>query len=132
MERLDSNFVLKIANTIWAQIKGIAGIPVVCSWGVKNVRATQLLVPYGGGDCFMAALAFDVNGFQYKGTVIVGYDEGADYYRIFKQEIDGDLKQIHKDVCFDELANLLDTLIETGNMTQEEYNSKIEKAYSFA
>lgn len=73
----------------------------------------------------MAALVMQVNGFQFKGTVYVALDEGSDYYRIYGEK-DGISKEYYSDVSFDELGDKLDSMIETGNMTEEEYQQQID------
>lgn len=39
-------------------------------------------------------------------------DEGSDYYRIYGEK-DGTTKEYHHDVAFDELGDVLDSMIET-------------------
>ena len=46
--------------------------------------------------------------------------QGSDYYRIYGEK-DGTTKEYHHDISFDELGDVLDSMIETGGMTKEEY-----------
>ena len=73
----------------------------------------------------MAALVMQVNGFQFQGKVYIALDEGSDYYRIYGEK-DGTTKEYHHDVAFDELGDVLDSMIETGGMTKEEYQAKVK------
>ena len=77
----------------------------------------------------MAALVMQVNGFQFQGKVYIALDEGSDYYRIYGEK-NGTTKEYHHDIAFDELGDVLDSMIETGGMTKEElmlisYSSQI-------
>ena len=73
----------------------------------------------------MAALVMQVNGFQFQGKVYIALDEGSDYYRIYGEK-NGTTKEYHHDVTFDELGDVLDSMIETGGMSKEEYQAKIK------
>ena len=85
--------------------------------------ATQIIKNTNGEDFTMAALVMQVNGFQFQGKVYIALDEGSDYYRIYGEK-DGTTKEYHHDIAFDELGDVLDSMIETGNMTKEEYQAK--------
>ena len=50
---------------------------------------------------------------------------GSDYYRIYGEK-DGTTKEYHHDIAFDELGDVLDSMIETGGMTKEEYQAKVK------
>ena len=62
-------------------------------------------------------------GFQFQGKIYIALDEGSDYYRIYGEK-DGTTKEYHHDIAFDELGDVLDSMIETGGMTKEEYQAK--------
>ena len=75
------------------------------------------------------ALVMQVNGFQFQGKIYIALDEGSDYYRIYGEK-DGTTKEYHHDIAFDELGDVIDSMIETGGMTKEElmlisYSSQI-------
>lgn len=74
----------------------------------------------------MAALVMQVNGFCFKGNVYIALDEGADYYRIYGEQ-NGETKEYHHDIAFDELGSVQDVMIETGGMSQQEYQAKVEE-----
>lgn len=69
----------------------------------------------------MAALVMQVKGFQFQGKVYIALDEGSDYYRIY-----GATKEYHHDIAFDELGDVLDSMIETGGMSKEEHHAKVK------
>lgn len=77
----------------------------------------------------MAALILTVEGFCFQGNVYVALDEGSDYYRIYFQT-ENNLEEKRADVAFDELGSILDSLIESGGMSQEEYEAKIAEEYN--
>lgn len=129
MKKLNNESVLKVVNTIWAQLKGTTDANVICSWGIQNPRATQLLVPVDGKECWMAALVFDVNGFKYKGVVMVAYDDGWDYYRIFVLGENGKPQEVMSEVYFDEMGDKLDYIIEKGELSDVEYRKLIIREY---
>ena len=81
--------------------------------------ATQIIKNTTGEDFTMAALVMQVNGFQFQVKVYIALDEGSDYYRIYGEK-DGMTKEYHHDISFDELGDVLDSMIETGGMTKEE------------
>ena len=86
--------------------------------------ATQIVKKVNGEDFTMATLVMQVNGFQFQGTLYIALDEGSDYYRIYGEN-DGTTKEYHHDIAFDELGDVLDSMIETGSMTKEEYQEKV-------
>ena len=58
-------------------------------------------------------------GFQCQGKIYIALDEGSDYYRIYGEK-DGTTKEYHHDISFDELGDVLDSMIETGGMSKED------------
>ena len=50
---------------------------------------------------------------------------GSDYYRIYGEK-DGTTKEYHHDIAFDELGDVLDSMIEIGGMTKEECQAKVK------
>ena len=100
-------------------------IDIINSWGISKMYATQIVKNVNGEDFTMAALVMQVNGFQFQGKVYIALDEGSDYYRIYGEK-DGTTKEYHHDIAFDELGDVLDSMIETGGMTKEEYQAKVK------
>ena len=87
--------------------------------------ATQIIKNTNGEDFTMAALVMQVNGFQFHGKVYIALDEGSDYYHIYGEK-DGTTKEYYHDIAFDELGDVLDSMIETGGMSKEEYQAKVK------
>ena len=98
-------------------------IDIINSWGISKMYATQIVKNVNGEDFTMAALVMQVNGFQFQGKIYNALDEGSDYYRIYGEK-DGTTKEYYHDIAFDELGDALDSMIETGGMTKEEYQAK--------
>ena len=121
MKALDREHVRSVVNTIFSQILHTTSMDVINSWGISSINATQINIE----DFAMAALALQVNGFQFQGKVYIALDEGSDYYRIYGEK-DGKTKVYHRDIAFDEPGNVLDSMIETGGMTQKEYQEKVK------
>jgi hypothetical protein len=80
------------------------------SWGINKLTATTI-----DG---MAALKFNVRGRLHRGSVIIAYDEGSDYYQIFLRDANGDRK-IAEDVDFESLSSIIDRHVETGDNAEE-------------
>lgn len=70
-----------------------------------------------------------VEGFSFQGQVYVALDEGSDYYRIYVKDGE-ELKEQHIDVSFEELGQTLDSIIETGGMSEEQYQERIVQEYN--
>lgn len=121
---MDNSFTIRVATTIWQQLKDFTDFSVLWSWGIHKVRPVALGSQSG--------LAFDVNGFQYKGTVIIKLDEGADLYDICLVQ-EGILTIVRSEVYFDELGSIIDDIVERRQgMSDEEYGQMVESAYSEA
>jgi len=121
---MDNSFTIRVATTIWQQLKDFSDFSVLWSWGIHKVRPVALGSQSG--------LAFDVNGFQYKGTVIIKLDEGADLYDICLVQ-EGKLTIVRSEVYFDELGSMIDDIVERRQgMSDEEYGQMVESAYSEA
>ena len=125
MKTLDREHVRSVVNTIFSQLLHTTSIDVINSWGISKMYATQIVKNVNGEDFTMAALVMQVNGFQFQGKVYIALDEGSDYYRIYGEK-DGTTKEYHHNISFDELGDVLDSMIETGSMTKEEYQAKVK------
>ena len=129
MESLSRNHIRSVVNTIWSQLVTTTSPDVIGSWGLSSLSATQIVKKINGYDLAMAALILTVEGFCFQGNVYVALDEGSDYYRIYFQT-ENNLEEKRADVAFDELGSILDSLIESGGMSQEEYEAKIAEEYN--
>ena len=129
MEKLSREHIRRVVNTIWTQLVGTTSPDVIGSWGLSSLSATQMVKRINGSDLTMAALILTVEGFCFQGQVYVALDEGSDYYRIYFKIADN-LEEKRADVAFDELGSVLDSLIESGGMSKQEYEAKIEEEYN--
>ena len=87
--------------------------------------ATQIIKNVNGEDFTMAVLVMQVNGFQFQDKIYIALDEGSDYYRIYGEKNET-TKEYHHDISFEELGDVLDSMIETWGMTKEEYQAKVK------
>lgn len=125
MVTLEKEHVRGVVNTILGQLLQTTTPDVINSWGISSLYATQVVKRAKGYDYAMAALAMQVNGFQFQGKVFVALDEGADYYRIYGEQ-GRELKEFYSDIACDELGNTLDSMIETGGLSHQEYQEKVK------
>lgn len=86
---------------------------VVFSWGFHRPTA----LPDNRG------LAFQVEGFKYKGMVKVIYNVGADLF-----EIHLDDGSIEEDVYADQLVDIIDSMVERT----DNYSQSVKKTYNIA
>lgn len=115
-------FTQQVAETIYDQIKW-GGFDVFCSWGISKKMILELDGKSG--------LAIKVNGLLHKGWVIILLNEGSDTYEVYTSKYqkfeNAELKE--EIVYCDELWRVIDTIVETGNMTLEEYKENVNKEY---
>lgn len=128
METLSKEHVRQVVNTIWMQLVVTTAPDVIGSWGISRLSAKQIVRNINGYDFTMAALILNVDGFLFQGNVYVALDEGCDYYRIYFEK-DGKLEEKRVDIAFDELGGVLDSLIESGGMSKQEYDAKVTEKY---
>lgn len=126
MKTLDKEHVRSVVNTIFYQLIHTTSLDVINSWGMHKLCATQIVRTINDVDFTMAALVMHVNGFQFQGMVYIALDECSDYYRIYGEK-DGTTKEYYHDISFDELGDALDSMIETGGMSKEEYQEKVKE-----
>ena len=86
---------------------------VVCSWGFRS--------PY----VVKNGVRFHVNGFQHKGWCEVMYDEGRDTFIFSTFGKGGRVLSVVEDVYFDNLIDVIDSAVETGKMSEEQYKEKV-------
>lgn len=89
---------------------------VPMAWGTDKLTATI----YNK----MPAVKFSVNGFLFKGFVIVAYHEGTDFYKIFTSNVDGYKLQFNN-VSFDCLVNFIDKFVETDDSKSDDYKNNV-------
>lgn len=108
---------MSLVRCIYRQIVAGATMPVVMSWGARDFRG----IDFEG----MVTLTFRVNGFHFKGEVLISYNNGLDLYEIRFRKDNTITKTICEVYC-DMLGEILDREIEIGDMTLSEYQSKVE------
>lgn len=110
----------KQVKTIFDYLFYNPGIPM--SWGCEGFAAVH--------HCGRIGLKFHVSGFKFTGIIIVCYNEGRDYYEIWKQPegSNGNGERFAEDVCFADLVAFIDAEVETDNPDGEEYQAKASKA----
>jgi hypothetical protein len=107
---MEAEYILNTAETIRQQLVHLTDMNILMSWGINKLTATTI-----DG---MAALKFNVRGRLHRGSVIIAYDEGSDYYQIFLRDSTGDRK-IAEDVDFESLSSIIDRNVETGDNAEE-------------
>lgn len=111
------DYCLSMANTIQKSLFCSITPAMFCSWGVSKRTATF----YNE----MPALLLRVNGLQYKGDILIAYNEGTDYFECYFLDKKMTVLSSLKDISFDELGIILDERIEKPrDMTEAEYSNK--------
>mgnify|MGYP000930049365 CR=1 FL=1 len=114
---MENNYIKSVAETILSQLKGTTMLNVLASWDIRNFAFTEVRE--------MPSLTFLVNGFKFKGRIFICLNEGADAYEIYSLKEQEKIQLVKNDVMFDEMGDVLDRYIETGENTTEEYNNKV-------
>ena len=86
---------------------------IVFSWGAHEFHAIR------------NGLLFKVEGFLHTGYVKVIYDEGSDTFIVRIESLTGELKEERTDVYFDELVNVIDSIVERC----ENYKERVKAEY---
>ena len=86
---------------------------IVWSWGFNSPKAIA------------NGLSFKVQGFKFKGSVEVIYNEGTDLFDIsFVKR--GEIVEVVEGIYIDQLVNVIDSQVEKVN----NYNERVEAEYS--
>lgn len=96
---------------------------------IMRVLKSQLMVVWSWGFNSPKAIAnglrFKVQGFKFKGTVEVVYNEGTDLFDIsFVKR--GEIVEVVEGIYIDQLVNVIDSQVEKVN----NYNERVEAEYS--
>lgn len=108
---------MELVNTIYRQIFISATHQQAMSWGLHSLKGIDFMG--------MVTLSFKVNGFIFKGEVLISYNNGLDLYEVRFRKDNTITKTIYEVYC-DMLGEILDREIEIGDMTLSEYQSKVE------
>jgi len=107
---MEKEYVLQIAQTIKEQLVGMTPAPVIMSWGITEFAATIYRD--------LPALRIKLNGRLHTGYVMIVLN-GSDYYEVYL--LSGSATEcVSKEVCFDELGDVIDRAVESGT-DQAEY-----------
>lgn len=104
--------MFEISKYVYRVLLGGNNAPVVQSWGAHDFKATQ------------NGLRFEVQGFQFTGTVEIICNEGCDLFQI---DLNGETQA--EGVYIEDLVGTVDRLVEKGNMTDEEYKAAVVAHY---
>lgn len=118
---MEQDFVLKIGNEIYRQIRCGVTMDIIMSWGVSKRIATVYQD--------RATLALRVSGVLHKGWVYVSLDEGRDCYVVTLLSADkSKVIKVRDEVYCEELGNVIDNLVER----KEEWTDDMYKELAFA
>lgn len=111
---METNHVNEVAHGIFDVLKMSPAL--VMSWGAVKFQT----------DVYknMPALKFPVRGFIFTGTVVVALNKGADLYEVYCIEDNGEIVNSREYVYFDELAEVIDKMVEK-DCSQQEYKKNI-------
>ena len=120
MKRLSKKQIGRAVCTILQQFALTTPLNVVYSWGVTNKVATQIEITVDGMEKNVAALMMDVNGFNYQGRLYVTNNRVKQTFGLYSEQ-NGILHEEKKSIAYKDLGQALDTVIETGGMSQQKH-----------
>ena len=126
MKRLRKKQIGRAACTILQQLALTTPLNVVYSWGVTNKVATQIEITVDGMERTVAALMMDVNGFNYQGRLYVINNRVKQTFGLYSER-NGMLHEENENIAFKYLGQVLDAVIETGGMSQQEYLKRLRE-----
>ena len=126
MKRLRKKQIGRAVCTILQQLALTTPLNVVYSWGVTNKVATQIEITVDGMERTVAALMMDVNGFNYQGRLYVTNNRVKQTFGLYSER-NGMLHEENENIAFKDLGQVLDTVIETGGMSQQEHLQRLRE-----
>ena len=126
MKRLRKKQIGRAACTILQQLALTTPLNVVYGWGVTNKVATQIEITVNGMEKTVAALMMDVNGFNYQGRLYVTNNRVKQTFGLYSER-NGMLHEENENIAFKDLGQVLDAVIETGGMSQQEYLQRLRE-----
>ena len=126
MKRLRKKQIGRAACTILQQLALTTPLNVVYGWGVTNKVATQIEITVDGMERTVAALMMDVNGFNYQGRLYVTNNRVKQTFGLYSER-NGMLHEENENIAFKDLWQVLDAVIETGGMSQQEHLQRLRE-----
>ncbi len=126
MKRLRKKQIGRAVCTILQQLALTTPVNVVYSWGVTNRKATQIKVHTEGRERNLAALMMEVYGFNYQGKLYVTLNSEKQRFGLYLEK-NGLLHEERNDILFGELGKVLDDIIETGGLNQQEHYQRLQE-----
>ena len=126
MKRLSKKQIGRAACTILQQLALTTPLNVVYGWGVTNKVATQIEITVDGMERTVAALMMDVNGFNYQGRLYVTNNRVKQTFGLYSER-NGMLHEENENIAFKDLWQVLDAVIETGGMSQQEHLQRLRE-----
>ena len=126
MKRLRKKQIGKTACIILQQLALTTPLNVVYSWGISNKVATQIDIMVDGVEKTVAALMMVVNGFNYRGRLYVTNDKTKQTFGLYSEQ-NGMLHEENVNIAYNDLEQVLDAVIETGGMSQQEHMQRLRE-----
>ena len=126
MKKLRKRQIGRAVCTILQQLALTTPLDVVYSWGITNKVATQIDTNVDGVEQTVAALMMDVNGFNYQGRLYVTNNRAKHTFGLYSEQ-NGLLHEEKKSIAYKDLGQVLDALIETDGMSQQEHQQRLRE-----
>jgi len=126
MKRLSKKQIGRTACTILQQLSLTTPLNIVYSWGITNKVATKIEITVDGMEKTVVALMMDVNGFNYRGRLHVTNNRVKQTFGLYSEQ-NGMLHEEKKSIAYKELGQVLDAVIETGGMSQQEHLQRLRE-----
>lgn len=126
MKRLRKKQIGKAVCAILQQLALTAPLNVVYSWGITNKVATQIEIMVDGKEKSVAALMMDINGFNYQGKLYVTTNRVKHTFGLYSEQ-NGMLHEENANIAYKDLGQVLDGVIETGGLSQQEHLQRLRE-----
>lgn len=126
MKKLRKKQIGRAVCTILQQLALTIPLNVVYSWVITNMVATQIEIIVDGVEQPVAALMMDVNGFNYQGRLYVTNNRVKQTFGLYSEQ-NGMLHEEKKSIAYKDLGQVLDAVIETGGMSQQEHLRRLRE-----
>lgn len=126
MKKLRKKQIGKAVCTILQQLALTTPLNVVYSWGITNKVATQIEITVDGMEKTVVALMMDVNGFNYQGRLYVTNNRVKHTFGLYSEQ-NGMLHKENESIAYNDLGQVLDAVIETGGMSQQEHLQRLRE-----